>query len=407
MKSPIKFFVVLISLALAAALTYFYSLREASGWRRFGDSSPVLTPQAEALVSTPASASASAIHRAMPAHAAGKEENTLERLDRFIMNTLASTTLSDEAKFALVWAEYQKNRYHPVLDGYFLDSLLGISPLPHVGLLINELRDATTTYQAKKHLIRLLETAYLDRNDNATLAGVSQQSILAAIHANTYSPDLSLAGLASLTYARLAPIEAADQVLTEAYRRKTISEQEFVHTSSFNLTSLPGAQINPSLLNLIRIAEANKTDESNKTLVQNLAQLIQTPDSFARFDAASRKTLSAFFAKHEPAMDSDHSGYDMSGAVRYAAWLGSCALLKQSTAGNSTGYLLTTLSHPQTSTQKMLAILLAPEGPDVIRMARETGQVGVLRDRIASDVPGLLPDSNVHSVYQAALMMLQ
>lgn len=329
-------------------------------------------------------------------------------LDGYVLSTIQDKTLSNKVKFDILWGAYLKNSSSE-LGTYFLDSLQGLVPLPNADRLLAELSDPKTSPNVKSHLMRLLETAYLQKEGNvATDGDVGRQSIVDAIKRNLYNPDSSVAREAVLTYSRIAPPAETSYALSDAYKRNIISEPEFIRESAFKLPSVSDPQQqNAMLSNLISLTQSGRSEESSKALIASMDQILQNPDSLTRLDGTTKNSLENYLRSNEPKIVSSRSDYDLADAVAYCNWLNSYASVNSKSNGGKLGFVLNTVSNSTTDTQKIVAVLISPQGQEVISAARQDGKLGAIQSRLAAYSAGLSPETAAYSAYQSALAYLR
>ncbi len=333
------------------------------------------------------------------------ELSILQALDASVLAVMNDKTMTSETKFAFFWNGYQKNKSFVALSTYYIDCLSSIVPLPHVDLLLSELDNTMIAAQIKKHLMQVLQSAYIVENG---LSEDSRQRILGVVKSNIHNVDPEVAGEAVLLYARMGAPDDLAAILGDAMQRKIISPLDYIREGAFQLPNVSDPkQQNALLETLINAAKKSGSDESEHMLMTSLELIVQSPSRLARIDSASKDLITQYLATHEPVVQSDGFNYDLVSAIEYGNWLTSYAIVKNKSAVDVLDWITRQVTDVATDPDKIVAVLTSPVARDVVRLAREAGQLDGIKHKLESEMAGQRPGTSAYSAFEAALELLQ
>ena len=332
--------------------------------------------------------------------------NSPHFLDSYVISILDDPKLSPDQKFALLWDGYLNNKYSKELGAYYLDSLSGLTPLPHVDKILAELNSAMTPAGLKTHLMAVLQSAYMDGKNG--MNEMNREIVLNAIKHHLYDADPVVAKEAVLLYSRMGKADDTTALLTDAYQRQLITEADFIRESAFKLPDIRNPQQQNAMLDtLLNVSKNASSDDTHHTLVAALGIILQNPATLEKIQSSTKEALAGYLALHEPEFHANQSSFDFIQAVEYCNWLQSVVAVSNKDGRGNAEFILDKIIAPDIDTHKIVAVLTSPEGQGIIRLARQNGKTGILQMRLATYVPQLSPDTVAYSAYQAALSVLQ
>jgi len=327
-------------------------------------------------------------------------------MDSAILIEAANPALSADQKFQILWSAYQRNKSSDEVASYYLDSLVSISPLPHVDKLISELNNAMTSAELQRHLMRLLETAYRDRNEG-DLAGISQNIILDVIHAKMNNDETSVANEAVDIYSRQANPELAISALKTAHERRIINDTEFIRDIFFKIPAINDPTIRNALISqMIILAAQTQTPEAASALVGAVGVIFEYTDHIKLNDQTS-SALRDFLIKNEPQFNAgENMQYEMLTAADYYSWLNSYAKAGNKSENETLKFMLETLTSNATDPKKIIAVLLSDRGRHLVNLARQEGKLTVLQNSLKIALLQLPQGFELFDLTQSALSSL-
>jgi len=329
----------------------------------------------------------------------------LQALDASVLEVMNDKAMSNERKFTYFWDGYQKNKSSVALSTYYIDCLSSIVPLPHVELLLTELDSTMIAAKIKNHLMQVLQSAYLAESG---MSEDGKQRILSDIKSNIYNVDPDVAGEAVLLYARMGAPDNLVAILGDALQRKIISPLNFLREGTFQLPNVnEPKQQNALVETLINIAQKSGSDESEHMLTTSLGLIIQSPSRLARIDSASKELIAQYLATHEPVVQSDGVNYGLISAIDYGNWLTSYAIIKSKSASDVSQWITHQVTDATADPKKIVAVMTLPMASEVVRLARESGQLEAMKHKVESEMSGMRPGTSAYSAFEAALELLQ
>ena len=338
-------------------------------------------------------------------HATPKPEDH-HLMDSTILIEAANPALSADQKFQILWSAYQRNKSSDEVASYYLDSLVSISPVPHVDKLISELNNAMTSPELQRHLMRLLETAYRDRNEG-NVNGVSQNNILDVIQAKMNNDEDSVANEAVDIYSRQANPELAISALKTAHESHVINDSEFIHDIFFKIPAINDPTIQNALVSqMIILAAQTQTPEAANALVGAVGVIFEYTDHIKLNDQTS-SALRDFLIKNEPQfIAGENTQYEMLTAADYCSWLNSYAKAGNKSENETLKFMLETLTSNATDPKKIIAVLLSNRGQNVVHLARQEGRLTTLQNSLKIALLQLPQGFELFDLTQSALNSL-
>lgn len=219
-------------------------------------------------------------------------------------------------------------------------------------------------------LTRILGTLYTI--DNST--GLNS-SIIKDLKGTVYSGQSDIARAGTLTYSRLAFFNDSDEVLSYAKSKGFIDTDEYYGELAHILPYAPAS--NQSLL-VSKIKDSN-----NRYAMEILAFTASDPELKKKIYPEAQKLLLSSLEKNEPAFSKFIGEFGLVDGVRYATWLQSVAMLRNSVYGTKyEEVIFTQLNDAKTDPRKIIAFLISTDGKLLIKSTGNKSSFQKAMDRI-------------------------